>query len=72
MRTTGAQTELVFVYGGGATPMLSQSHLREKLAAKLRNFNGGDDLPIIWINPEYAQVMNMEGLKLILTAITKD
>lgn len=52
--------------------MLSQSHLREKLAAKLRNFNGGDDLPIIWINPEYAQVMNMEGLKLILTAITKD
>ncbi|MCT3034235.1 ParM/StbA family protein [Pediococcus parvulus] len=69
MRTTGAQTELVFVYGGGAIPMLSQSQLRNKLVAKLRNFNGGDDLPVIWINQEFAQLMNMEGLKLIASEL---
>ena len=69
MRAANARAELIFVYGGGSIPMASQSSLRTKLAEKIRRFTGGDEVPVIWITPEYAQVLNEKGLELILSAI---
>lgn len=69
MRLAGAKTELIFVYGGGSIPMRQQSHLREKLVEKLRKFNGGDDIPVIWVDPKYAQTLNEAGLELVLQAL---
>ena len=51
--------------------MATQSSLRAKLADKLRRFTGGDEVPIIWIAPEYAQFLNEKGLELILSAIAE-
>lgn len=69
IRNAGSAVDLIFVYGGGAIPMESQSQLRVKIQKKLRRFNGGDDVPVIWLNPKYAQQLNEMGLKLILEAI---
>jgi len=71
MRLANARAELIYVYGGGSIPMATQSSLRTKLADKLRHFTGGDEVPIIWIAPEYAQFLNEEGLELILSAIAE-
>lgn len=71
MRAANAWAELIYVYGGGSIPMATQSSLRAKLADKLRRFTGGDEVPIIWIAPEYAQFLNEKGLELILSAIAE-
>ena len=71
MRAANARAELIYVYGGGSIPMATQSSLRAKLADKLRRFTGGDEVPIIWIAPEYAQFLNEKGLELILSAIAE-
>lgn len=71
MRLANARAELIYVYGGGSIPMATQSSLRTKLADKLRHFTGGDEVPIIWIAPEYAQFLNEKGLELILSAIAE-
>jgi len=71
MRAANARAELIYVYGGGSIPMATQSSLARKLADKLRRFTGGDEVPIIWIAPEYAQFLNEKGLELILSAIAE-
>ena len=62
---------LVFVYGGGSIPMQRDTDLREELATKLRSFNAGHDIPIVWVPKEMAQKLNLMGLKLLLDAICK-
>lgn len=69
LRNGGTQAELVFVHGGGSIPMADQSNLREDLDAKLRAFNGGKSVPVVWINPEYAQIMNEKGLDLLVNSL---
>lgn len=69
LRNGGTQAELVFVHGGGSIPMSEQSNLRNELDSKLRAFNGGETVPVIWINPEYAQVMNEKGLSLLVNSL---
>lgn len=69
VRQSGAGVELLFVYGGGSIPMAKESQLRKKIQEKLQRFNGGDDIPVIWVSPKYAQVLNEMGLMLILNAI---
>lgn len=69
LRQAGARPELFFVYGGGSIPMGLQSNLRAKLVEKIRHFNGGDDIPVIWIDQEFAQGMNLRGLELVLKSM---
>ncbi|MCC4466863.1 ParM/StbA family protein [Limosilactobacillus reuteri] len=66
---TAKDTELVFVYGGGSIPMEDESNLREKLSTKLKSFSGGYDVPVVWIDKEYAQLLNELGLQLIANAL---
>lgn len=66
LRKAGANIEVVFVHGGGSIPMKDQSQLRTKLNAKLKDFNGGQVVPVLWIDPKYAQNLNCEGLNYIV------
>lgn len=71
LRAAGQNVQLIMVMGGGSIPMAKKSHLRAQLRQKVRHFNGGDDLPIIWIDKQYAQYMNLLGLLLIDEASKK-
>lgn len=66
VRKAGATIEIVYVHGGGSIPMSEQTSLRKKLEDKLKDFNGGQVVPIIWIPEEYAQTLNRDGLKVII------
>ena len=66
LRKAGANIEVVYVHGGGSIPMKGQSQLRAKLNAKLKDFNGGQVVPVIWIDPKYAQDLNCDGLNYIV------
>ena len=69
MRKAGANVEVLYVYGGGSIPMLEQTKLRQKLAQKLKDFSGGIDVPVIWIDKSYAQILNEKGLELVLNVL---
>lgn len=69
MRKAGANVEVLYVYGGGSIPMLEQTELRQKLAQKLKDFSGGIDVPVIWIDKSYAQILNEKGLELVLNVL---
>lgn len=56
--------DVIYVYGGGSVPL--EPYLRKPLMEKTRAFNGGDDIPVIFIEPRFAQYMNQAGLQLIL------
>lgn len=68
MGTNSLTPSLVFVYGGGSIPMLVDTNLRDRLAEKLRSFNAGHDIPIVWIPASKAQKLNLMGLELLLRA----
>ena len=63
MRHAGTDIEMVFVSGGGSIPLLKETNMREQLVNKLKNFSGGFDIPVVWISPDYAQILNLSGLK---------
>ena len=69
MRKAGANIEVLYVYGGGSIPMLEQTELRQKLAQKMKDFSGGIDVPVIWIDKSYAQILNEKGLELVLNVL---
>lgn len=69
MRKAGANVEVLYVYGGGSIPMLEQTELRQKLAQKMKDFSGGIDVPVIWIDKSYAQILNEKGLELVLNIL---
>lgn len=69
MRKAGANVEVLYVYGGGSIPMLELTELRQKLAQKMKDFSGGIDVPVIWIDKSYAQILNEKGLELVLNVL---
>lgn len=72
MRKAGANIEVLYVYGGGSIPMLEQTALRQKLAAKLKDYSGGIDIPVIWVDASYAQILNEKGLELITNQLANE
>lgn len=66
VRKAGATIEVVYVHGGGSIPMKDQTMLRTKLEDKLKDFNGGQVVPVIWITKEKAQTLNRDGLEFIV------
>ena len=71
MRKANSSTEVVFVYGGGSIPMKEQSDLRQRLSEKMKAFSGGFDIPVVWIDKEYAQLMNLNGLVKLVEMVSK-
>ena len=64
LRKAGSNVSVVYVYGGAANA-LSDSTLKDKLNAKIAEFNGGFEVPIVWIDENYAQYLNEKGLELV-------
>lgn len=64
LRKAGSNVSVVYVYGGAANA-LSDSTLKDKLNAKIAEFNGGFEVPIVWIDEKYAQYLNEKGLELV-------
>ena len=56
----GAGTEVIYVYGGGATPM--KRALYDELIARTSRFSGGDPFPILYLDSSYARNLNRQGL----------
>jgi plasmid segregation protein ParM len=52
--------EVIYVYGGGATPL--KEALYDKLVEKTKTFAGGDAFPILYLDSVYARNLNKEGL----------
>lgn len=57
---TSGMIEVIYVYGGGATPM--KEVLYDMLIEKTKSFSGGDALPILYLDSYYSRDLNREGL----------
>lgn len=66
LHTAGSNIEIVYVLGGGATPMNELSTLRNDLIEESKAQTGGIGIYVVFIDPLYAQLLNEAGLKLIL------
>lgn len=66
LNTAGSNIEIVYVLGGGATPMNELSNLRQSLIEESKRQTGNVGIITIFINKLYAQLLNESGLKLIL------
>lgn len=65
MRRVGADVDVVYVYGGGATDL--KEVLYPMLLDRSRDFGGGTDLgyPVMYLDSVYSRYLNREGLMLI-------
>ncbi len=67
MSRVGAFVEVVYVYGGGASPV--QSLLHPELVAVSRDFS--NEFPILYLDSTYSRFLNREGLMWIATEVAK-
>lgn len=63
--------DLVFIYGGGAAPLMRDTDLRQRLDQKIKTFNANRSIPLICIKAPYAQELNKLGLELLLKYYVK-
>lgn len=68
MARVGSYTEVVYVYGGGATPI--KEALYPKLIDVVKHL-GGEDVayPILYLDSRYSRYLNREGLFLIVKQV---
>ena len=70
MSRVGAFTEVVYVYGGGATPV--KNELYPLLISKSRAIGDGDlSCPILYLDSRYSRYLNREGLVAFAQAVAK-
>lgn len=69
LNTAGSNIEIIYVLGGGATPMDKLSNLRQSLINETKAQTGGIGIFVVFIDPRYAQLLNEAGLQLINQAI---
>lgn len=67
LRLSSANVELIWVHGGGSTPL--ESRLRPVIAAKSKEFTGGTEIPAIFITEPLGQKLNEIGLELALAVM---
>lgn len=61
MNRIGSYVEVVYVYGGGATPV--RNELYPELMTKAKAFGNGEALyPILYLDSRYSRYLNREGL----------
>ena len=70
MNRVGSYIEVVYVYGGGATPV--KNDLYPALIEKARSFGGGEVLyPILYLDSRYSRYLNREGLFIMADKLAK-
>lgn len=67
MSRVGAYVEVVYVYGGGATPVQGQLH--PELVDVARNFS--TEFPILYLDSRYSRYLNREGLYFIADQVAR-
>lgn len=68
LRHNASGVDVIFVYGGGASPL--EPYLRYRLQEKTKAFVS-TGIPVIFIDAKYAQYLNEMGLDLMLTTINE-
>lgn len=64
MSRVGSYIEVVYVYGGGASPL--QSVLHKLLLDTAKNFGGADvSYPVLYLDSRYSQYLNRKGLFIV-------
>lgn len=72
MNSVGSYVEVVYVYGGGATPV--RNELYSALIEKAKALGGGDDevlYPILYLDSRYSRYLNREGLYVMADRLAK-
>lgn len=70
MARVSTQLEVIYVYGGGATPV--QRELYPQLIEKTKSFGGGEVLnPILYLDSRYSRYLNREGLFAMAERVAK-
>lgn len=70
MQRVGSFTEVVYVYGGGASPV--KIDLYPALIEKSKSFGGGEiACPILYLDSRYSRKLNREGLYVIADTYAK-
>lgn len=70
MTRVGSYIEVVYVYGGGATPV--RNELYPALIEKAKSFGGGEVLyPILYLDSRYSRYLNREGLFVVADKLAK-
>lgn len=64
LKKVSSSIDIIFVYGGGATPMAP--YLRRQLMEKTKAFTANYGIPVVFVPEEYAQTLNQKGLSRIL------
>ena len=60
LNKANGQIEVVYVYGGGASPLKEQ--LYPALIKASKSFSAGDEFPIMYLDSRYSRFLNREGL----------
>lgn len=60
LNKANGQIEVVYVYGGGASPL--REALYPALIQAAKNFSAGDEFPIMYLDSRYSRFLNREGL----------
>lgn len=63
MGRAGSYAEVIYVYGGGATPV--KSILHSMLVETAKSLSGGLGYPVLYLDSRYSRYLNREGLYLI-------
>lgn len=70
MDRAGSYIEVVYIYGGGATPV--RNELYPAILEKARSFGGDDALyPILYLDSRYSRYLNREGLYVLANTLAK-
>ena len=68
MSNAGAYTEVVYIYGGGATPM--KDILYPLIVETGKSLGQGAEIPILYLDSAYSRYLNRQGLYLIAKHIS--
>lgn len=60
LNKANGQIEVVYVYGGGASPL--REALYPALIQAAKQFSAGDEFPIMYLDSKYSRFLNREGL----------
>lgn len=69
MSTVGVSTEVVYVYGGGSSPMREQ--LLPALIAKVQEMTSFGGFPVLYLDAQYSRNLNRQGLLLAAQTVAR-
>ena len=70
MNRIGSYIEVIYVYGGGATPV--RNELYPALMEKVQSFGNGEALyPVLYLDSRYSRYLNREGLFVMADKLAK-